>query len=79
MNGWERSAGIHLNPDINFTSKALAREWKAVGDYSASTFPRGPADFNRVLSQTTKLPSNAELDENRFDGQVVIVTGAADG
>jgi hypothetical protein len=76
---WQRSQGVLLNPDGNFTAAALSRQWHAVGDFASAGFPSGPVDFASILPRTQILPGNRSVSEIRFDGKVVIVTGAASG
>lgn len=76
---WERSQGALLNPEKNFTPGALARSWQRVENFQDKVFSDGPAAFQSVLSRTLNLPGNTAGIEPRFDGKVVIVTGASAG
>lgn len=76
---WQRSEGVLLNPDKNFTAAALSGNWQDVGDFASSSFPSGPADFASILPRAQALPGGSTIPEIRFDRKVVIVTGAASG
>ncbi|KAF2236221.1 NAD(P)-binding protein [Viridothelium virens] len=76
---WERSSGIMLNPDENFTLDALMPKWAIIEDFSNKSFPDGPMDFSTLLPKAKALPSNVFNNSTRFDGKVVIITGAAAG
>lgn len=76
---WQRSQGVLLNPDENFTAAALSRKWEAVGDFASASFPSGAADFASILPRAQVLPKEPTVPETRFDGKVIIVTGAASG
>ena len=76
---WQRSQGVLANPDENFTAAALGKKWDAVGDFGFASSPTGPADFAEILPRAQVLSGGPVLPEIRFDGRVVIVTGAASG
>ena len=76
---WQRNQGVLLNPDENFTAAALCSRWDGVDDFVSASFPSGPADFAKILPHAQALPAGPLGPEVRFDGKVVIVTGAASG
>lgn len=76
---WQRSQGVLLNPDKRFTAAALSKRWHEVQDFAGSTLPEGPVDFASILPRAKKLSESSPISEIRFDGKVVIVTGAASG
>ncbi|KIW95887.1 uncharacterized protein Z519_02952 [Cladophialophora bantiana CBS 173.52] len=76
---WERSKGVFLNPDINFTSAALAIKWGEIYDFSEKTYSTSAMDFGSLLPQMQELPGNAELPASDFSGRVVLVTGGGSG
>ncbi|EXJ61413.1 uncharacterized protein A1O5_11728 [Cladophialophora psammophila CBS 110553] len=76
---WERSKGVFLNPDINFTSAALAMKWGEIYDFSEKTYSNSAMDFGSLLPKMQELPGNAKLPVSDFSGRVVLVTGGGSG
>lgn len=76
---WERSKGVFLNPDVNFTPEALAKRWTEINDFSEPSYPHAAMDFGKLLPQTQLLPGNPQLPSTSFSGRVVLVTGGASG
>ena len=76
---WERSSPVGLNPDKNFTVDALEKQWSKMGDFTNAETPDGPMDLERLLKVSQALPGSDSVERTRFDGKVVIVTGAASG
>ena len=76
---WQRSFGAWQNPDVGLTTGSILNNWTAVNDYSNPTYPNSAADFTAILAQTSKLGHNAPGRNIRFDGKVVLVTGAGSG
>lgn len=76
---WERGEGILLNPDANFSARALISQWHGLDDFSRKEFSTAAMDFERLLPLTQALPANQKSEDPRFDGRVVVVTGGGSG
>ncbi|KAJ1970124.1 hypothetical protein IWQ62_000164 [Dispira parvispora] len=78
---WERSQGHVFKTDDSFTPAAVHAQWKAVTDFSQSNFPETitEVDWIQQLERSKHLTTNAAGEPLRFDGKVVIVTGAGAG
>lgn len=76
---WERAKGACLNPDTNFTSAALARQWNNVSDFAEKSSTTSAMDFGKLLPQLQAFQGSEQLDSERFDGKVAIVTGGGSG
>ncbi|KAJ9612210.1 hypothetical protein H2200_003807 [Cladophialophora chaetospira] len=76
---WERSQGVFLNPDLNFTAGALAKRWSEINDFSEKSHPTSAMDFGKLLAKMQQLPANAQYASPDSTGKVVLVTGGASG
>ncbi|OQV06759.1 hypothetical protein CLAIMM_11286 [Cladophialophora immunda] len=76
---WERSKGVSLNPDLNFTAGALATQWEEIFDFSHKEYSTSATDFGKLLPEMQKLPSNSVHPSPDFSGKVVLITGGASG
>lgn len=76
---WQRSSGILLNPDINFTVSALLGEWSGIDDFSDSMYATEAVDFAELLPKAQAVSKKLQAGVTNFDGKVVIVTGAGSG
>ncbi|ORX88051.1 NAD(P)-binding protein [Basidiobolus meristosporus CBS 931.73] len=78
---WEVSAGNVFKPDSTFSPAAVAAKWDAITDFSNPSYPNSLAetDWLGYLEQSKKLSSNPQTEPLRYDGKVVIVTGAGNG
>ncbi|ORY03183.1 NAD(P)-binding protein [Basidiobolus meristosporus CBS 931.73] len=78
---WEVSSGKVFKADSTFTPAAIAAKWDAVTDFSTSTHPSSIGETNWIehLEAAKRLSSNQQVEPLRYDGQVVIVTGAGNG
>lgn len=76
---WQRAAGAWLNPDAAMSAGSILNKWSDVNDFAKATYPTSSADFQAVLDKTTKLGHNAPGRDIRFDGKVILITGAGSG
>lgn len=76
---WERSKGIFLNPDVNFTQGALAQKWDSIHDFSEKVYSTSAMDYGKLLPEMQQLLPNPQLLSTNFSGQVVLITGGASG
>ncbi|KAK4943654.1 hypothetical protein LTR10_016751 [Elasticomyces elasticus] len=76
---WQRSRGVILRPDDSYTAGAVLAKWDAVGDFSQSDIPDGPASMMAALEQGLQHDRNPPGDNIGFQGRVVVVTGAGAG
>ncbi|CAG8692856.1 8255_t:CDS:2, partial [Ambispora leptoticha] len=78
---WERSKGAVFKVDDSFLPGSVAAKWNEITDFSHSDYPASPAetDFTSFLEQAKSLSSNPKGEDIKFDGKVVIVTGAGAG
>jgi len=44
---WERSKGIFLNPDLDFSAGMLGTRWSEIHDFSEREYPTSPMDFGK--------------------------------
>jgi hypothetical protein len=76
---WERSKGVFLNPDLNFSAGVLATRWSEMQDFSERQYPTSAMDFGKLLPKMQQLPANTKHPSPEFTGKVVLVTGGASG
>ncbi|EGX51630.1 hypothetical protein AOL_s00054g29 [Orbilia oligospora ATCC 24927] len=76
---WERSKGAVYKTDSTMTPGAILKKWDQITDYSAPSYPDGPADFMDLLEQSKSIGPNAQGPAIDFKDKVVLVTGAGSG
>ncbi|KAK6533862.1 bifunctional hydroxyacyl-CoA dehydrogenase/enoyl-CoA hydratase fox2 [Arthrobotrys megalospora] len=76
---WERSKGAVYKTDSSMTPGAILEKWDQVKDYSAPSYPDGPADFMDLLEQSKSIGPNGQGPAISFKDKVVLVTGAGGG
>ncbi|KIW66623.1 peroxisomal hydratase-dehydrogenase-epimerase [Phialophora macrospora] len=76
---WERAKGLLLRADETYTPGAILKKWDKVNDFSEPEYPTGVADFVTKSEESLKLPPNEQGEDIRFDGKVVLITGAGAG
>ncbi|KAI9346202.1 hypothetical protein BDR26DRAFT_907909 [Obelidium mucronatum] len=79
---FERSKGVVFKSDATFTPGSVATQIKKIGDFSKEAqYPGSIAEVDWVglLDEAKSLKANAAGPNLRFDGRVVVVTGAGQG
>lgn len=80
---WQEAAGSLLNPDFSLSIGSLLNTWEQINDFSNPLYSVSSEHIiDKVMamtSVTTKLEAGLKGREVRFDGRVVLVTGAAAG
>ncbi|KAF3079234.1 bifunctional hydroxyacyl-CoA dehydrogenase/enoyl-CoA hydratase fox2 [Orbilia oligospora] len=76
---WERSKGAVYKTDSTMTPGAILKKWEQITDYSAPSYPDGPADFMDLLEQSKSIGPNGQGPAIDFKDKVVLVTGAGGG
>ncbi|KAI8837061.1 hypothetical protein BC829DRAFT_426205 [Chytridium lagenaria] len=78
---WERSKGAVFKADETFTPGAVAKKFANIADFTNADHPGSLAEVDWVglLEQAKSLPALSGVPELRFDGKVVVVTGAGAG
>lgn len=76
---WQRAAGAWQNPDVGLTSGSIKSQWAAINDFSDASYPNSSANFQAVVDKTKKLQHGPPGKDPRFDGKIVLVTGAGSG
>jgi multifunctional beta-oxidation protein len=76
---WQRALGAFMNPDLGMRPGSILSEWSAVNDFSKATYPDKSNDFEAVLLVTRKIGQPPQGPSIRFDGKVVLITGAGGG
>ena len=76
---WQRAAGTWLNPNAGLTPGSILSKWADVNDFTNATYADKSKDFAAVLERTQKLGEAPRGKDIRFDGKVVLVTGAGGG
>ena len=79
---WQRSEGALFRLDESFTPGAVAAQFEKIGDFDRN--PQYPqdisnVDYGTIIDTVKTLPKNPTVGDLRFDGKVVIVTGAGGG
>ncbi|KAI7897720.1 uncharacterized protein BX663DRAFT_527318 [Cokeromyces recurvatus] len=79
---WERSQGAVFKADESFTPTAIRAKWAEITDFTKTNeYPTSitDTDFLALLERAKNSGPNPTGEPLRFDGQVVIVTGAGGG
>lgn len=76
---WQRAAGASQNPDTGFTPGSIKSKWTDVNDFSKGSYPSSSSNFQAVLTRTKQLRLGDSGRDIRFDGKVVLITGAGSG
>jgi len=78
---WERSKGAVFKADSTFTPAAVGSKWKEITDFKNPDYPKSIMDTDWVglLDKAKALTGNPTPPAIKFDGRVVIVTGAGAG
>ncbi|KAI9477831.1 MAG: hypothetical protein EXX96DRAFT_650255 [Benjaminiella poitrasii] len=79
---WERSQGAVFKADETFTPSAVQAKWAEITDFEKDNqYPTSvmDTDFLALLERAKQADPNPKGEPLRFDGQVVIVTGAGGG
>lgn len=78
---WERSKGMVFKADATFTPGAVAAGMKRISDFNGADHPDSimTVDWVGLLQQAQALKNNPVGPDLRFDGKVVLVTGAGAG
>lgn len=77
----ERSKGAIFKADNSFLPGAVASKWQQINDFSNCDHPTSimDVDWMDILEKAKQIPSNPRKADLRFDGRVVLVTGAGGG
>ncbi|KAJ3343229.1 hypothetical protein HDU93_009213 [Gonapodya sp. JEL0774] len=79
---WNKTKGKVWNTGPSFTPSAVAASWDKVEDFTDSTYPRTNRDgisALEIIETAKKSPPNPQGPPVRFDGKVVVITGAGNG
>lgn len=76
---WERSRGVVMACDSNFTASSLLQRWKEVGDFENPEHPDDPFDLSDLTTRLQLAPPNPKTQALDFTGKVVLVTGGGAG
>lgn len=78
---WQRTKGAVFRTDDSFTPAAVKARWAEVNDFANAEYPQSITDANYMdfLERAKKVSKNKVAEDVRFDGQVVLVTGAGAG
>ncbi|KAJ3399883.1 hypothetical protein HDU80_007476, partial [Chytriomyces hyalinus] len=82
---WERSKGVVFKADSTFTRGSVSKQIAKIGDYTDAQYPMSIAevdwevDWVGLLEEAKSLKANVAGPDLRFDGRVVVVTGAGQG
>ncbi|RKP37972.1 hypothetical protein BJ085DRAFT_24282 [Dimargaris cristalligena] len=80
---WERGQGHVFKADASFTPAAVQAEWGAITDFSHPYYPKTITEVNWMeLLERANAASAGPAHQGaplRFDGKVVVVTGAGAG
>ncbi|KXS20534.1 NAD(P)-binding protein [Gonapodya prolifera JEL478] len=79
---WNKTLGHIWNTGPTFTPEAVAAAWDKVEDFKDSIYPRTNRDgINalQIIEASQKAPENPQGPAVRFDGKVVVITGAGNG
>lgn len=80
---WQEAGGSLLNPDSSLSIGTLLNTWEHTNDFSEPLYSPGSENITdkvmAVVEKTKILESDMTGREVRFDGRVVLITGAAAG
>ena len=79
---WERSKGAIFKTDATFTPSAVQAKWAEIVDFNGAAHPSSvmDVDWMDILEKAKSLSGNPQgNNELRFDGKVVLITGAGGG
>ncbi|RHZ44643.1 hypothetical protein Glove_714g6 [Diversispora epigaea] len=78
---WERSKGAVSKADQNFLPGIVASKWNEITNFSNPDYPSAitDADFVGLLEHAKSLPPNPKSEDFKFDGKVVLISGAGGG
>ncbi len=77
----ERSRGVVFKADSTFTPGAIAKRFPEIIDFALADHPKTLMDTNWVgkMEEAQLLTFNPTLGDLRFEGRVVVITGAGGG
>ncbi|KAJ2381269.1 hypothetical protein GGI23_007622, partial [Coemansia sp. RSA 2559] len=81
---WEATQGVVFKPDASFTPGAIKARFAEIDNFGSSSSVYYPAsmkdnDWLGKLQEAKAVAANRAGDSLRFDGKVVLVTGAGNG
>ncbi|KAJ1904269.1 hypothetical protein LPJ81_002592 [Coemansia sp. IMI 209127] len=81
---WEATQGVVFRPDASFTPGAVKARFAEIDSFDSSSSVYYPAsmkdnDWLGKLQEAKAVAANRAGDSLRFDGKVVLVTGAGNG
>ncbi|KAJ2159155.1 hypothetical protein GGF46_003243 [Coemansia sp. RSA 552] len=78
---WEGTEGVVFKADKSFTPAAVKARFDEIDDFKKVEYPASMKDNDWLgkLEQAKALPTNVKGEELRFDGKVVVVSGAGAG
>jgi multifunctional beta-oxidation protein len=78
---WERSKGVLLNPNANYTAALIKQKLPQVMDFTNPDHPKAgnEANFQKKMEESVKLPPNPAIPDLSFAGRVAVITGAGNG